>query len=112
MEQIDNLINKYIEHYRKTFPEINVKNMFDKINFEDPSSTNHIMEMFYTDLLKHKKINNDIYTDVSDINIDKVDNLYSLKVNGDIKYISQSIISLLYVVVDNKYTDWFIFNLK
>ena len=59
-----------------------------------------------------KKINNDIYIDVTEIDINSVDELYSLKIDGEIRYISQSIISLLYLVVDNKYTDWLIFNLK
>jgi len=115
MDKIENmeiLINKYIEYYRKTYPEKNVKNMFDQINYDDPSSTNHIMEMFYTDLLKYKNINNDIYIDTSEIDIDNIDELYALKVNGEIKYVSESIISLLHDVIISKYSDWIIFNLK
>ena len=115
IQQITNyekLINKYIQYYRKTYPDNQVKNMFDNINYNDLSSTNHIMEMFYTDLLKHKKINNDIYIDASEVDFDNTDELFGLKVDGEIRLISQSIISLLYDVVNKNYNDWFIINLK
>jgi hypothetical protein len=106
------LINKYIEYYRKTYPDNQVKNMFHDINYSDLSSTNHIMEMFYTDLLKYKKINNDIYVDASEVDFENIDELFGLKVDGEIRYVSQSVISLLHDVVNKKYNDWFIINLK
>ncbi len=112
LNQYELLINKYIEYYRKSYPENQVKNMFDNINYSDLSSTNHIMEMFYTDLLKHKKINNDIYIDASEVDFENIDELFGLKVDEEIRYVSQSVISLLYDVVNNKYIDWFIINLK
>jgi predicted transcriptional regulator len=110
----EQLINTYIEYYRKTFPENdNMKNMFDNINYNDPTCTNHIMEMFYTDILKHNKINNDIYIDVNDIDdIDDIDELYGLKIENNLKYISQSVISLIHIIIDNNYKNWIIFNLK
>jgi hypothetical protein len=108
----DMLINKYIEYYRKTYPDNQVKNMFDNVNYGDLSSTNHIMEMFYTDLLKYKKINNDIYVDASEVDFENIDELFGLKVDGEIRYVSQSVISLLHDVVNKKYNDWFIINLK
>lgn len=114
-QQITNyekLVNKYIEYYRKTYPDNQVKNMFDNINYNDLSSTNHIMEMFYTDLLKHKKINNDIYVDSSEVDFDNIDELFALKIDGEIRYVSQSVISLLYDVVNKNYIEWFIINLK
>lgn len=112
MENIEQLINNYIVYYKKTYPDTNIKNMFDNINYDDLSSTNHIMEMFYMDLLKHRKTNNIVYEDVSEINFDKVDEIYGLKVNENIKYISESIISLLYIIENNNYKDWYIINLK
>ena len=107
------LINRYIEYYRKTHPETQIKNMFDNINYNDLSSTNHILEMFYTDILKHNKIDNDIYTDASDIDKESDSNveLYGLKIDGEIKYLSKSVISLLLNVIEHNYTDWVIFNL-
>lgn len=112
LNQYETLINKYIEYYRKTYPDNKVKNMFDNVNYSDLSSTNHIMEMFYTDLLKHKKINNDIYVDATEVDFETIDELFGLKVNGEICFISQSVISLLHDVVNKKYSDWFIINLK
>ncbi len=112
LSQYEMLINKYIEYYRKTYPENQVKNMFDNINYNDLSSTNHIMEMFYTDLLKHKKINNDIYVDASEVDFENIDELFGLKVDEEIRYVSQSVISLLHDVINNKYNNWFIINLK
>jgi hypothetical protein len=112
LNQYEMLINKYIEYYRKTYPDNKVKNMFHDINYNDLSSTNHIMEMFYTDLLKHKQINNDIYVDASEVDFETIDELFGLKVNEEIRYVSQSVISLLYDVINNKYVNWFIINLK
>ena len=112
LNQYELLINKYIEYYRKTYPDNKVKNMFDNVNYSDLSSTNHIMEMFYTDLLKHKKINNDIYVDATEVDFETIDELFGLKVDGQIRFISQSVISLLHDVVNKKYSDWFIINLK
>jgi hypothetical protein len=112
LNQYEMLINKYIEYYRKTYPENQVKNMFDNINYSDLSSTNHIMEMFYTDLLKHKKICNDIYVDASEVDFENIDELFGLKVDEEIRYVSQSVISLIHDVVNNKYVNWFIINLK
>lgn len=109
----DKIINTYIEYYRKIYKDDNIKTMFDNIDYNNPSSTNHIMEMFYTDILKHNKINNDIYIDVSDIdNSDEFDELYGLKIENNLKYISQSIISLIHIIIDNNYKDWIIINLK
>ena len=112
LNQYETLINKYIEYYRKTYPDNKVKNMFDNVNYSDLSSTNHIMEMFYTDLLKHKNIKNDIYVDATEVDFETIDELFGLKVDGEIRFISQSVISLLHDVVNKKYVDWFIINLK
>ena len=42
--------------YMKVLIAKQIKNMFDGININDDKSTNHIMEMFYTDILKYKKM--------------------------------------------------------
>jgi hypothetical protein len=112
MENLDLLINKYIEYYRKTYPDSQIKNMFDNINYDDPSSTNHIMEMFYTDMLKYKKIDNKIYKDASAIDFDKFDEIYILKSDINIICLSPSNISLLIEIINNDYKDWSIINIK
>jgi len=108
------LINKYIEYYKKTYPEKNIKNMFQDINFDDQTSTNHIMEMFYFEMLKYNKINNNIYDSIDDLNniSDTKTELYGLQINNkDIKCVSYSIISLLIEVINNNYKDWVLINL-
>lgn len=110
MEKIENLINKYFEYYKKIHPDKIIKNMFDDINYDDPTSTNHILELFYESLHIHNKINNDVFESIDDINIDKIDDLYLLEFSNK-KYISQSIISLLYIL-DNYCGEWSIINLK
>lgn len=110
MDKIENLVNKYFEYYKKIHPDKVIKNMFDEINYDDPTSTNHILEMFYEALHLHKNINNDVYETIEDIDIDNIDDLYLLEMK-DKKYISQSVISLLYIL-DNYSGEWTIINLK
>ena len=108
------LINKYIEYYKKTYPEKNIKNMFQDINFDDQTSTNHIMEMFYFEMLKYNKTDNNIYHSIDDLNniSDTKTELYGLQINNkDIKCVSYSIISLLIEVINNNYKDWVLINL-
>jgi hypothetical protein len=109
IDKMDNLINRYFQYYKKINPDKVIKNMFDNIDYDDPTSTNHIMEIFYEELLKHNKINNDVYESIEDINIDDVDELYMLEM-CDKKYISESVISLLYILSDYN-GDWNIINL-
>jgi len=109
------LLNKYIEYYKKAFPEKNIKNMFQDINFDDQTSTNHIMEMFYFEMLKYNKYDNNIYDSIDLINNNQNNNkleLYGLQINNkEIKCVSYSIISLLIEVINNDYKDWVVINL-
>ena len=110
MDKIENLVNRYLEYYKKIHPDKIIKNMFDEINYDDPTSTNHILEMFYEELHLHKNINNDVYETIEDIDIHNIDDLYLLEMK-DKKYISQSVISLLYML-DGYNEEWNIINLK
>lgn len=110
MNKIENLVNRYFEYYKKIHPDKVIKNMFDNINYDDPTSTNHILEMFYETLHLHKNINNDVYESIEEINIDNIDDLYLLETK-DKKYISESVISLLYIL-DDYNGEWNIINLK
>jgi hypothetical protein len=110
MDKIENLVNRYLEYYKKIHPDKIIKNMFDEINYDDPTSTNHILEMFYDALHLHKNINNDVYETIDDIDIHNIDDLYLLEMK-DKKYISQSVISLLYML-DGYNEEWNIINLK
>jgi hypothetical protein len=106
------IINKYIEYYKKSYPDKNVKNMFENINYEDETSTNHIMEMFYTEILKFNKIDNNVYINGEDFDKDKYDDLFGLKIENNITCVSFSIISLIIEIINNDYKDWFIIHLK
>jgi hypothetical protein len=111
-EKFSNLINKYIEYYKKINPDKPLKNMFDEINYDVPTSTNHIMEMFYEDLLKYNNFNNDIYESVDDIDINKVDELFLLNIDNNPKYVSESVLSLLILINNENINNWNIVNLK
>ena len=107
---MEELINRYFQYYKKIHPDKCIKNMFDDIDYNDPTSTNHILEMFYEELLKYRKINNDVYETIDEINIDEIDEFYLLEFS-DKKYMSQSVISLLYML-DDFQGEWIIINLK
>jgi len=111
----ENLLNKYIEYYKKAYPENNIKNMFDKINYDDQSSTNHIMEMFYYEMHKYNKLDNEIYTSMDDIQLEqneKINELFGLQINNnEIKCVSYCIISLLIEIINNEYKNWNIINI-
>ena len=49
-----NILNLYIQHYKKTYPEKTITSMFDGINVDDFSSTNHMLESLYEEMLKYK----------------------------------------------------------
>ena len=116
IDTYQDIINKYIEYYKKTFPDKNVKNMFENINYDDQTSTNHIMEMFYTEILKFNKIDNAIYNNSDDFDKDKFNELYGLQIinndNTQIKCVSFCIISLIIEIINNDYKNWNIIHLK
>jgi len=109
-DKLETIINNYIKYYRKIYPDKIINNAFDNIDYNDPTSTNHILESFYDALFLHKNIDNDVYESIDEINIENIDNLYMLEMNNK-TYISQSIISLLYVL-DNFNGEWNIVDLK
>lgn len=114
-EIYENLLNRYIEYYKKAYPENNIKNMFDKINYDDQSSTNHIMEMFYYEMHKYNKLDNEVYTSMDNIQLEqneKINELFGLQINNDkIICVSYCIISLLIEIINNEYTNWNIINI-
>ncbi len=114
-ELYENLLNRYIEYYKKAYPENNIKNMFDKINYDDQTSTNHIMEMFYYEMHKYNKLDNEVYVSLNDIQLEqneKINQLFGLQINNhEIVCVSYCIISLLIEIINNDYKIWNIINI-
>ena len=110
------VINKYIEYYKKTYPEKNIKNMFENINYNDETSTNHIMEMFFTEILKFNKFDNNVYNNCDEFNKDEHTELYGLQIIDNditqIKCVSFCIISIIIEIINNDYKNWNIIYLK
>ena len=110
------IMNKYIEYYKTTYPEKKAKNMFDNIDYNNDNSTNHIMETFYMEILKYKKIDNNIYQsldELDNIELTRNNDIYGLYINNiEIKCVSFSIISLIIEVINNDYEDWKIININ
>ena len=94
------LLNTFILNYKKMYPEKVITSMFDNININDYSSTNHMIEMFYEEMLKYSnKIKNN--------------DLFGLSVDDNIISTSNNIIELLLQVIDkHKNSNWVIINLK
>ena len=106
------IINIYIEYYKKTYPDKNIKNMFENINYDDQTSTNHIMEMFYTEILKFNKIDNNVYISSDDFDKNKFTELFGLQIDNSIKCVSFCVISLIIEIINNNYEKWNIIHLK
>jgi len=106
------IINKYIEYYKKTYTDKNIKHMFENIDYDDETSTNHIMESFYSDILNYNNIDNNIYVNGIDFDKNKHTDLYGLKIDDKIICVSFCIISLIIEIINNNYKDWFIIHLK
>jgi len=98
------ILNIYIQYYKKTYPEKNIKSLFHDVNFNDPTSTNHAMEMFFEEMLKYKKIDTKIYTSEDIIpDMIKSDNIiYGLQIEGEIKCVAVSIMTLI-IEINDKY---------
>jgi hypothetical protein len=99
-----NILNLYIQHYKRTYPEKTITSLFDGINVDDYSSTNHMLETLYEEMLKYNNT----------INVEEYEsNLYGLSIDGNIIEKSNNIIKLLLTINQKyKHTNWFIVNLK
>lgn len=103
-DYFQDILNIYIQYYKKAYPEKNIKSLFHDVNFNDPTSTNHAMEMFFEEMLKYKKIDTKLYTCQNIIpDIIKKDNIiYGLQIDGEIKCVAISVITLI-IEINDKY---------
>ena len=102
-----NILNLYIQHYKKIYPEKTITSMFDGINVDDYSSTNHMLESLYEEMLIYK---GEIQSS----------NLHGLSIDGKIIEKSNNVIKLLLTLnelINNELNcdedkKWIIINLK
>ena len=103
------LLNTFMLYYKKINPNDKIKSMFDNITTE--GDTNKPMEMFYEAITDYNLSNHKDALEYSDnINVDK-DDFYVLKENDIPVKISDNILSLLIEVINNDYSNWFIYDL-
>ena len=91
------ILNTFIQYYKKTYPEKQLSSLFHNIDLNDPTSTNHCMELFFEEITKYNKIDNKIY--LTNI-FNKDDIIHGLQINGEIKGVSLSIITLIIELIE------------
>jgi hypothetical protein len=107
------MINNYLEYYKKNNNKNKSYTMFDGIDTRDPTSTNHSLEQFYEEMCKYKT--NDVsnqeyiklykYDERDSIKIDINDELYGIFKDGFPIYVSLSFFSLLIELTNLKNED-------
>lgn len=106
-----NILNLYIEEYNKKNGKNN--NMFENIDINDETSTNSQMEQFFEYMTIHNelKMHNPSYIEIyepenyltpTDVNVSP----HYLIIDGNIKFISLSYLSLLCIVEKEKFNEW------
>lgn len=95
------MINNYINHYKKINNKPANFTLFDGINFDDLSSTNAPLEIFYEEMLKYKvneKSNPNfikIYNETERNSMQIIDEMYGILDDGKPVCFSTSFFSLL-----------------
>jgi hypothetical protein len=109
--KVADLMNIHQTYFRTLFKKNNNENMFEEINYEDKTSTNRSLELFYeyfyeykTNLEKGEEYVS-VYTEDT-IEQDKFEVLYGVLIDGDVKYLSPCIYSLYLLLADNKIIKW------
>lgn len=111
MKQYTDMLNIFIIYYNSVYNKN--QNLFSNIDYEDESSTNRQLEMFYDEVNKHKTLDEKFIT-MYDSTSYKEDfgeipdiPLYRLEFNKDSFY-THSLISILSFLVQNDWenTDW------
>jgi hypothetical protein len=105
------IMNIHQIYYRTLYNKKNNETLFEEINYDDDTSTNRSMELFYEYMFDYKNnmIKGDDYVAVYTNDIidnDKFDNLYGLIIDGDIKLVSPCIYSLYVYIVRDSNIKW------
>lgn len=97
-EFYQDILNIYLQYYKKTYPDKNIHTLFHNIDAHDPISTNHPLELFFEEMLKYKKIDKKLHTTFDDIKNQDV--IYGLQIDGEIKCVAISVITLIIEIID------------
>lgn len=89
------LMNNYVKYYKLIKKKKFKFNLFDEIDIDNPSSTNHILEEFYEKMIEYKTFpeKNKLYKYTDKVHIN--DEHYGLLVDGILLYKSCSLFTLL-----------------
>lgn len=113
-EYLTKLFNNYLIFYNSKNKLKN--NIFDNINYEDKTSTNNQLEIFYDQYLKYNSIKNnelEIYTSNSTDNktLKESDELYCLNINNK-EFYSTKLFTLLFYITNENLENWKIETLR
>lgn len=121
-----NLINIFTCYFKQLFEKKQHANMFDGFDYEKTdnikciyTSTNRCMEFMYEEIFKFNKSNEDdkdmLYgPDDDKININNCDELYTLYIESEPKFVCKFILPILQHLSTQKWTDidWSILKIK
>lgn len=122
-DKMVDIMNIFQTYYKILFKKENNVNMFDGINFDDETSTNRSLELFYEHIFKYKDYENknkiefiELY-DEDDDDVVKLnsDELYALLIDNNIIKLSPSLFSIMSYLANNynwRNKIWKIINLK
>lgn len=106
------LINNYIVYYKQINEKPSDMTMFEGINFDDPFSTNRIMEKFYEEMCIYNEYKNSdenmikIYDYKNDtFSLENMEELYGITKNDMTYKVSGSLFSLLIELTNLKNED-------
>jgi hypothetical protein len=98
-DNIENLLNIFVQYYKKTFPDNKLNHFFDNIvQYDD---TNKMMEHFYECINDYKASSYKESIDYDQNNIDSFEEGYILHVNDEKVKVSDNILSLLIDVINS-----------
>lgn len=114
-----NILNIFQSYYKNLYSKFDDSNMFENINFEDETSTNRSMELFYEYMHEYRtnKQKNDnlikLY-DETNLKTEQFDDIYCLLIDNKINKFSPSFFPLLMYIeeMDWQNLDWKVTKLK
>ena len=106
-ESITDILNEFITYYKKVNNRFDNTNMFNNIDIKEETSTNEIMEEFYSHIHEYitwKETRKDYIEIYSPKDIDDSDyeELYGILIDDELKIISPSMIAIIIKLIELK----------